>query len=148
MIKTKTENILKRKPTWEIVKLSDVCEIGPSKRELNGIDKTVTVSFGMMADLGEHKRSFQPTETKTINALAKGGYSYFKEEDVQDKELEEMITYAGNPKYLLYGTDWPISSMESYLNFVNQLDLEQDKKELILWKNAADLFKIDVSKIV
>lgn len=82
MIKTKIENILKRKPTWEIVKLIDVCEIDPSKRELNGIDKTVTVSFGMMADLGEHKRSFQPTETKKINELAKGGYSYFKEEDV------------------------------------------------------------------
>ncbi len=82
MIKTNTENILKRKPTWEIVKLSDVCEIDPSKRELNGISKTITVSFGMMADLGEHKRSFQPIETKTINELAKGGYSYFKEEDV------------------------------------------------------------------
>ena len=82
MIKTKTENILKRKPTWEIVKLIDVCEIDPSKRELNGIDKTVTVSFGMMADLGEHIRSFQPTETKKINELVKGGYSYFKEEDV------------------------------------------------------------------
>lgn len=82
MIKTKTENILKRKPTWEIVKLSDVCEIDPSKRELNGIEKSTSVSFGMMADLGEHKRSFQPKEIKTISELAKGGYSYFKEEDV------------------------------------------------------------------
>lgn len=82
MIKTKTENILKRKPTWRIVKLSDVCEIDPSKRELNGIEKSTSVSFGMMADLGEHKRSFQPKEIKTISELAKGGYSYFKEEDV------------------------------------------------------------------
>jgi restriction endonuclease S subunit len=77
-----TENILKRKPTWEVVKLSDVCEIDPSKRELNGIEKSITVSFGMMADLGEHKRSFQPTETKTISEVAKSGYSYFREEDV------------------------------------------------------------------
>jgi predicted TIM-barrel fold metal-dependent hydrolase len=61
-------------------------------------------------------------------------------------ELEQMITYAGNPKYLLYGTDWPISSMKSYLNFMKNLDLPEDKKELILWKNAAELFKIDVSK--
>ena len=79
MINSKPENILKRKPTWEIVKLGVVCEIDPSKRELNGIDKTITVSFGMMADLSEHKRSFHPTEIKTINELAKGGYSYFKE---------------------------------------------------------------------
>lgn len=82
MIKTKTENILKLKPNWKIVKLSDVCDIDPSKRELSGIDKKINVSFGMMADLGEHKRRFQPTEIKTINELAKGGYSYFKEDDV------------------------------------------------------------------
>lgn len=63
------------------------------------------------------------------------------------KELEEMITYAGDPKYLLYGTDWPISNMTSYLNFIKQLDLPEDKKELILWKNAAELFKIDVTKL-
>jgi len=62
-------------------------------------------------------------------------------------ELEEMITYAGNPRYLLYRTDWPISNMSSYLNFMKQLDLPEEKKELILWKNAAELFKIDTSKI-
>lgn len=76
------ENILNRKSNWPRVSLVDVCEIDPSKRELNGIDKNTKVSFGMMADLGEHKRSFQPTDIKTINELAKGGYSYFKEEDV------------------------------------------------------------------
>ena len=91
----KAENILKQKPTWEIVKLSDVCEIDPSKRELNGVDKTIKVSFGMMADLGEHKRSFQPTETKTINEVTKGGYSYFKEEDVL---LAKMIPCFENGK--------------------------------------------------
>ncbi|MDF1547401.1 MAG: amidohydrolase family protein [Bacteroidales bacterium] len=63
------------------------------------------------------------------------------------KEIEEMITYAGDPKYLLYGTDWPISNMRSYLKFMDQLDLEDDKKELILWRNAAELFKIDVEKL-
>lgn len=82
MIKTVNENILRRKSTWSKVSLIDVSEIDPSKRELNGIDKNTKVSFGMMADLGEHKRSFQPTQIKTINDLAKGGYSYFKEDDV------------------------------------------------------------------
>jgi predicted TIM-barrel fold metal-dependent hydrolase len=81
-----------------------------------------------------------------FSGLVLGDFSY-KFEKYMKKELEEMITYAGNPKYLLYGTDWPISNMETYLNFVNQLDLEQDKKELILWQNAAELFKIDVTKI-
>lgn len=78
----KIESILKQKKSWEIVKLGSVCEIDPSKRELIGIAKDTTVSFGMMADLGEHKRRFNPTEIKTIGELSKGGYSYFKEHDV------------------------------------------------------------------
>lgn len=61
-------------------------------------------------------------------------------------QLEEMILYAGEPEYLLYGTDWPISTMKSYLNFMKQLDLPEEKKELILWKNAAKLFKIDTTQ--
>ncbi len=70
-----------------------------------------------------------------------------KFEKYMKSQLEEMILYAGEPEYLLYGTDWPISTMKSYLNFMKQLDLPEDKKELILWKNAAKLFKIDVTKL-
>lgn len=62
-------------------------------------------------------------------------------------QLEEMILYAGEPEYLLYGTDWPISTMRSYLAFMKQLDLREDEKELIMWKNAAKLFKIDVESL-
>jgi predicted TIM-barrel fold metal-dependent hydrolase len=70
-----------------------------------------------------------------------------KFEKYMKSQLEEMILYIGEPKYLLYGTDWPISTMKSYLKFMKQLNLPDDKKELILWKNAAKLFKIDVSKL-
>jgi predicted TIM-barrel fold metal-dependent hydrolase len=59
-------------------------------------------------------------------------------------QLEEMILYAGEPAYLLFGTDWPISTMGSYVKFMQQLDLPEEKKELIMWKNAAKLFKIPV----
>jgi len=81
-----------------------------------------------------------------VSGLVLGNFSY-KFERYMKNELEEMITYAGNPQYLLYGTDWPISNMHSYLNFMKQLDFTEEKKELILWKNAAELFKIDVSKL-
>ena len=66
-----------------------------------------------------------------------------KFERYMKEQLEEMILYAGEPEYLLYGTDWPISTMKSYINFMKQLDLPEEKKELIYWKNAARLFKID-----
>lgn len=81
-----------------------------------------------------------------ISGLVLGDFSE-KFERFMKKEIEEMITYAGDPKYLLYGTDWPISNMKSYLKFIDQLELADDKKELILWKNTAELFKIDVEKL-
>ncbi len=81
-----------------------------------------------------------------ISGLVLGNFSE-KFERYMKKEIEEMITYAGDPNYLLYGTDWPIANMESYLKFMGQLDLEDDKKELIMWKNAASLFKIDVENL-
>lgn len=81
-----------------------------------------------------------------ISGLVLGDFED-KFERYMKKEIEEMITYAGDPNYLLYGTDWPISNMKSYLKFMNQLELADDKKELILWKNAAQLFKIDVEKL-
>ncbi len=81
-----------------------------------------------------------------ISGLVLGDFSD-RFERYMKTEIEEMITYAGDPEYLLYGTDWPISNMKSYLSFMNQLDLSQEKKDLIMWKNAAKLFKIDVSRL-
>ncbi|TYA53105.1 amidohydrolase family protein [Formosa maritima] len=81
-----------------------------------------------------------------ISGLVLGDFSE-KFERFMKKEIEEMITYAGDPNYLLYGTDWPISNMKSYLKFMDQLELSDDKKDRILWKNAAELFKIDVTKL-
>lgn len=76
-----------------------------------------------------------------ISGLVLGDFSEKFEKYIK-KEIEEMITYAGDPNYLLYGTDWPISNMKSYLKFMNQLELTADKKELILWKNTAELLKL------
>lgn len=61
------------------------------------------------------------------------------------QQVREMIMYAGEPKYMLYGTDWPISAMGGYLKFLRSLDIPEKSRELIMWKNAAELFKLDVS---
>ena len=58
-------------------------------------------------------------------------------------QVREMILYAGEPRYLLYGTDWPIARMKSYLRFVKSLDLEDEALEKIMWKNAAEFFGIE-----
>jgi len=60
------------------------------------------------------------------------------------QQVREMILYAGEPRYLLYGTDWPICEMKSYLRFIRGLDLPQKDHDMFMWKNAAELYKLDV----
>ncbi|MEZ5287875.1 MAG: amidohydrolase family protein [Vicinamibacterales bacterium] len=50
------------------------------------------------------------------------------------------------PRKVLFGTDWPISSMESYLGFMDELKLPNKDKQLLLYENAAKLFKIPVKE--
>ncbi|MEC9372206.1 MAG: amidohydrolase family protein [Planctomycetota bacterium] len=64
------------------------------------------------------------------------------------KQIKEMILYAGEPRYLLYGTDWPICNMPSYLTFMRGLGLDHAAYEKIMWKNAAELFRIPIKEKV
>ncbi len=57
-------------------------------------------------------------------------------------QVREMILYAGEPNYLLYGTDWPICRMRTYLKFVRSLNLPDEHYQKIMWRNANRLFKL------
>ena len=76
-----------------------------------------------------------------ISGLVVGSFDHFFEKMIKEK-VAELINYAGEPKYLLYGTDWPISSMDSYLNFVAKLKIKQEFRDNFMFKNAKELFKI------
>jgi len=76
-----------------------------------------------------------------ISGLVIGSFDHFFEKMIKEK-VAELINYAGEPKYLLYGTDWPISTMDSYLNFVAKLKIKQEFRDFLMYKNAKDLFKI------
>ena len=58
------------------------------------------------------------------------------------QQVREMLLYAGEPGYMLYGTDWPICGMRSYIRFVNSLGLPEASLEKIMWRNASELFRI------
>lgn len=76
-----------------------------------------------------------------ISGLVLGDFTEFYEKYLVGK-ITDFLNYAGEPKYLLYGTDWPISSMKSYLNFVSKLDLNDQERDLIMYKNSQRLFRI------
>ncbi len=59
-------------------------------------------------------------------------------------QINEFVAFAGDPSKLLFGTDWPVADMGDYVRFVRALNLSEEENELILWKNAARIFNIDV----
>ncbi len=60
------------------------------------------------------------------------------------QQLKEMILWGVNPNKVLYGTDWPLASMESYLDFMEELKLPPGDKDLMLFENAISLFKLNL----
>jgi predicted TIM-barrel fold metal-dependent hydrolase len=76
-----------------------------------------------------------------ISGLVFGSFTSFSKKYIVSKVIE-LLNYAGEPHYLLYGTDWPISNMSSYLNFVQNLELSSKIRELVMFRNAKNLFRI------
>jgi uncharacterized protein len=60
------------------------------------------------------------------------------------QQVNEVLAFAGDPSKLLYGTDWPICDMSSYIRFVNNLNLTEEENDQIFWRNAARLFRIQL----
>jgi hypothetical protein len=52
-----------------------------------------------------------------------------------------------DPAKLMYGTDWPISSMAGYLRFARALDTTADEMEGMMWRNAARIFRLDLEGV-
>jgi hypothetical protein len=63
-------------------------------------------------------------------------------EDYMEEQIEEVIVYAGEPGSFLFGTDWPICSMKSYVAFVRQLKILEASRHAIMYENARRLFRL------
>jgi uncharacterized protein len=62
------------------------------------------------------------------------------------QQIRQVIAFAGDPSSLLFGTDWPICDIGSYVRFVKQLGLRDDEMELIFWKNTARIFGVPAER--
>lgn len=63
-------------------------------------------------------------------------------ENFMRKQVQEMLVYGVEPDAVLYGTDWPISSMESYLEFMKTLVMPERDRARIMAGNALELFRL------
>ena len=66
-------------------------------------------------------------------------------EDYMSEEIRDAILYAGDPGRFLFGTDWPICSMTSYMSFVRPLELPDESFNMIMGDNARRLFRLDAA---
>lgn len=64
------------------------------------------------------------------------------ESRVPQEKVVEMIKAHGAGK-IVFGTDFPLSNRKREAEYILQLPLSPEEKERILWKNAADLLKLD-----
>lgn len=65
---------------WDLLKLSEVCKITPSKKEVSDLDRKMDVSFLPMASVSEDG-NITTHEVRKLKDVIKG-FTYFKEGDV------------------------------------------------------------------
>jgi predicted TIM-barrel fold metal-dependent hydrolase len=78
-----------------------------------------------------------------ISGLIVGNFTLSGERHYAGK-INEMLNYVENPHRLLYGSDWPISNIKSYVNFVQKLELDKESYELLMFKNSKSIFKLSL----
>jgi type I restriction enzyme M protein len=70
-----------RQHQFPLVRIGDVCAVNPSKNKVMSLKDDTRVSFVPMADLNEHRISFQASDEKTLSEVG-AGYTYFENGDV------------------------------------------------------------------
>jgi predicted TIM-barrel fold metal-dependent hydrolase len=65
-------------------------------------------------------------------------------ESYMRKQVQEMLLYGVQPEKCLFGTDWPLSSMESYLEFMDELRMPPRDRRMIMHENTIRLFRLPI----
>jgi predicted TIM-barrel fold metal-dependent hydrolase len=71
-------------------------------------------------------------------------FAAWKEDGVLERtaqRVKQAIEYTGNPKKFLFGSDWPLSSVATYRDWVGGLFPEKDH-EAVFGGNAKELFRL------
>ena len=64
-----------------------------------------------------------------------------------EEKSKELVKFYG-ADHIIFGTDFPMWDIGEELNRFNKLGLTDEEKELVLYKNACKLFKINEVKII
>ena len=106
--------------------------------------KVVACHFGnpWIEDVGEliYKH---PNVYADISGLAVGGGEYSERyTEWLTRKLSDAIYFAGGADKVLFGTDYPITSHKAALGIVAKLEVSNEDREKILWRNAKKVFSL------
>ena len=106
--------------------------------------KIVACHFGnpWFADVAEliYKH---PNVFADISGLIVGGGKYLEGYlDSTAEQVRRAIYYAGGAEKVIFGTDYPVSTLSLALALMEKLGIEDEDSERILWKNAARVFHL------
>lgn len=60
--------------------------------------------------------------------------------------VKDLIAYLGDARtQLMYGTDWPLVHIPSYVAFFDDLPFDDGTRECVAWRTAARLFGVDIA---
>ncbi|HEY6238059.1 MAG TPA: amidohydrolase family protein, partial [Thermoplasmata archaeon] len=57
--------------------------------------------------------------------------------------LQDALAFLGSAERVLYGSDWPLLSIETAVGLIEGLDVPESDKRAILGENARRLFHLD-----
>jgi predicted TIM-barrel fold metal-dependent hydrolase len=70
------------------------------------------------------------------------GKPTIEDKDVFHKIFYQFLEYGGEIDKLLFGTDWPFSDQESYVEIIGGLPITSQDKKKILYENALRIFNL------
>ncbi len=70
------------------------------------------------------------------------GYNYVYK--YQLPRIKEAVEWIGNPSRLLYGSDWPLTPMREYIEFIKTLFPDEADQKKVFYQNAVEFFKIKI----
>jgi uncharacterized protein len=83
-----------------------------------------------------------PNVYTDISGLITGGAYAEKYAEWLSRKISEAVYFAAGAEKILFGTDYPVTTHAETLALVKRLEVDEDDKEKILWRNAARLFHL------
>ena len=82
--------------------------------------------------------------TDTSGLLGPPSLPYFdRMVRLAQQRLETLVAFLGSAQRILYGSDWPLESIETAVRLIEGLDLNEGDADAILGENARRLFRLD-----